>query len=330
MVALPARHGVAQTAAVNEAIVRTKTMKVICEDGLTIDCTEFKAIDTGIVLIGGEDESGAVGYVPNERLVYVLPDDVVALEHDRLGVPAPEISSADELESRLGTFLDEIEILRESLDRQVEDLIGEGEPTDEEDVERQDRLYERRRTIDRALDQVRKRAQQFQQLSLAEFGSEAQAPVGAGADEADGMGAEEPVGEPSPRTEGPVDPTVNDRISQIEQQLETLLQATPTAAEGKVSSSDAEAEGEASAEAVAAAPHEVEAEPDPAEQDIDGISGLGPTYHDRLQAAGIDTLGSLADSDPTDVAEAANVTESKAQDWIDQANELAREHRAET
>ena len=126
MVALPARHGVAQTAAVNEAIVRTKTMKVICEDGLTIDCTEFKAIDTGIVLIGGEDESGAVGYVPNERLVYVLPDDVVALEHDRLGVPAPEISSADELESRLGTFLDEIEILRESLDRQVEDLIGEG------------------------------------------------------------------------------------------------------------------------------------------------------------------------------------------------------------
>ena len=122
------------------------TMKVICEDGLTIDCTDFKAIDTGIVLIGGEEEHGAVGYVPNERLEYVLPDDVVALEHDRLGVPAPDIGSADELESRLGTFLDEIESLREGLDRQVEDLIDE-DAVEDEDAERQDRLYERRWTI---------------------------------------------------------------------------------------------------------------------------------------------------------------------------------------
>ncbi|WP_256289276.1 helix-hairpin-helix domain-containing protein [Halobellus inordinatus] len=68
-------------------------------------------------------------------------------------------------------------------------------------------------------------------------------------------------------------------------------------------------------------------ESDPAEQEIEGISGLGPTYHDRLEAAGIDTLGSLEDSDPTDVA-AANVTEGKAQDWIDRANELVREQRS--
>ncbi|MDQ2056192.1 helix-hairpin-helix domain-containing protein [Halobellus sp. H-GB7] len=73
-----------------------------------------------------------------------------------------------------------------------------------------------------------------------------------------------------------------------------------------------------------------DAESDPAEQEIEGISGLGPTYNDRLAAAGIDTLGSLADSDPTDIAAAANVTENKAQDWIDRANELVREQRSTT
>ncbi|RLM88532.1 hypothetical protein D3D02_11050 [Halobellus sp. Atlit-38R] len=309
-------------------------MKVICEDGLIIDCTDFKAIDTGIVLIGGEEENGAVGYVPNERLEYVLPDDVVALEHDRLGVPAPEIGSADELESRLGTFLDEIESLREGLDRQVEDLIDEG-TVEDEDVERQDRLYERRRTIDRALEQVRKRAQQFQQLSLteSEIGAQAPSTTGTNTSDPEDTAAEESIGESPPTTEESGSPEIDERISRIEQQLEKLIEIihTPSGDEAE-SSTDAvaETEREVSEQTDAVVSETTDAEPDPAEQDIEGISGLGPTYHDRLAAAGTDTLGSLADSDPTDIAAAANVTENKAQDWIDRANELVREQRSKT
>ncbi|RLM53815.1 helix-hairpin-helix domain-containing protein [Halobellus sp. Atlit-31R] len=288
-------------------------MKVICEDGLTIDCTDFKAIDTGIILLGGEDDNGAVGYVPNERLEYVLSDDVVELEHDRLGVPAPEIGSTEELESRLDAFIEDIGTLRESLDRQVEDLIDEGAPFDQENLERRDRLYERRRTIDRALEQVRKRSQQFQQLSLTEFETRPEARAGTADREAAETAGESASAGAHPGSE------LDERLSEIEQQLEQLSLTTGQAG--------GEPEAEGSREAVEETPEE-SAEETPEERDIEGISGLGPTYHERLESAGIDTLGGLADSDSATVAEAANVTENKAQEWIDRANELVRQRRS--
>jgi polyhydroxyalkanoate synthase len=59
----------------------------------------------------------------------------------------------------------------------------------------------------------------------------------------------------------------------------------------------------------------------PAEAGAEGVEtvdGIGPTYADRLQAVGIETTADLAAADAADVAEAAQVSESRAGDWIDQ------------
>jgi polyhydroxyalkanoate synthase len=58
-----------------------------------------------------------------------------------------------------------------------------------------------------------------------------------------------------------------------------------------------------------------------AEEDggIEAVDGIGPTYAERLRAAGIDSLAALAAAESEAVAEAAEVGVSRAQDWIDQA-----------
>ncbi|SDF30896.1 class III poly(R)-hydroxyalkanoic acid synthase subunit PhaC [Halorientalis regularis] len=51
---------------------------------------------------------------------------------------------------------------------------------------------------------------------------------------------------------------------------------------------------------------------------VDTVNGIGPTYAERLEAAGIETTADLAAADAATVAEAAEVSASRAQDWIDQ------------
>ncbi|RXK50322.1 class III poly(R)-hydroxyalkanoic acid synthase subunit PhaC [Halorientalis pallida] len=51
---------------------------------------------------------------------------------------------------------------------------------------------------------------------------------------------------------------------------------------------------------------------------VETVSGIGPTYAERLQGAGIETVADLAEADADTVAEAAEVSASRAQDWIDQ------------
>ena len=57
---------------------------------------------------------------------------------------------------------------------------------------------------------------------------------------------------------------------------------------------------------------------DEAADGVDAVDGIGPTYAERLQAADIETTADLAAADTATVAEAAEVSESRAQDWIDQ------------
>lgn len=148
-------------------------MKALCENGLVIDCAGYKAIDSGVVLFGDADRTDVIGFVPNGKLHYLLPDDVVEQEHERLGVPAPTLSSPDDLEERLAAFSGELDDLSRQLDDQVRDLIDEGATVGEADFERQERLLERRRTIDRQLAQVQKRSHQLRQLSTTESAAEA-------------------------------------------------------------------------------------------------------------------------------------------------------------
>jgi polyhydroxyalkanoate synthase len=52
---------------------------------------------------------------------------------------------------------------------------------------------------------------------------------------------------------------------------------------------------------------------------IDSIDGVGPTYADRLKAEGIETVADLAEYDAATIADIAQTSESRAQDWLDQA-----------
>jgi predicted flap endonuclease-1-like 5' DNA nuclease len=64
-----------------------------------------------------------------------------------------------------------------------------------------------------------------------------------------------------------------------------------------------------------------ETEPAGASPPVEEISGIGPTYAGRLEAAGIETVADLADADAETVAEAAETAPSRASDWIEQAEE---------
>jgi polyhydroxyalkanoate synthase len=52
--------------------------------------------------------------------------------------------------------------------------------------------------------------------------------------------------------------------------------------------------------------------------DVETISGIGPAYAERLRSAGIETTADLAAADPATVAETAQVSESRVEDWFDQ------------
>ncbi|MFD1586578.1 class III poly(R)-hydroxyalkanoic acid synthase subunit PhaC [Halorientalis brevis] len=52
--------------------------------------------------------------------------------------------------------------------------------------------------------------------------------------------------------------------------------------------------------------------------DVESVDGIGPTYAERLRDAGIETTTDLAAADAATVAEVAEVSESRAQDWLDQ------------
>lgn len=56
-------------------------MQVICLDGTTIQCARFRAIDGGVLLFESDtsqeddEDEEATGFIPHERLRYVLPDE---------------------------------------------------------------------------------------------------------------------------------------------------------------------------------------------------------------------------------------------------------------
>jgi len=61
------------------------------------------------------------------------------------------------------------------------------------------------------------------------------------------------------------------------------------------------------------------AEPATDSEPVTDVKGIGSTYGDRLEAAGIGTVEQLANSDAETVAETAETSESRASDWIERA-----------
>ncbi|MFB6143452.1 MAG: helix-hairpin-helix domain-containing protein, partial [Halorientalis sp.] len=79
--------------------------------------------------------------------------------------------------------------------------------------------------------------------------------------------------------------------------------------------------GEGADEGVAAEEEPAAGEPPaegPGNESVETVSGIGPTYAERLAAAGIETRAHLAAADAETVASAAEVSESRARDWLDQ------------
>lgn len=58
-------------------------------------------------------------------------------------------------------------------------------------------------------------------------------------------------------------------------------------------------------------------------EDLTVIDGVGPVYAARLVEADLATLRAIADAPLSVVAQAADVSETKAADWIEQARNLA-------
>lgn len=53
-------------------------MKVVLEDGMTVDCGNYKAVDAGLVLTADAKRKQVIGFVPHDQVRFVLPDDVLA------------------------------------------------------------------------------------------------------------------------------------------------------------------------------------------------------------------------------------------------------------
>jgi len=70
---------------------------------------------------------------------------------------------------------------------------------------------------------------------------------------------------------------------------------------------------------------ESEDEPSPDEESsaesepLTSITGIGPSYADSLEDAGIDTVQQLADADAFELADAAGLSDKRVEGWVEQA-----------
>lgn len=70
------------------------------------------------------------------------------------------------------------------------------------------------------------------------------------------------------------------------------------------------------------APSDAPYEPAAGGDDLSEVKGIGPVYRARLEEAGITTFGGLVDAGADRVADAAQVSEDRARDWLAQAKTL--------
>lgn len=139
--------------------------------------------------------------------------------------------------------------------------------------------------------------------------------------------------EPSTETESAVkgtETTSNETTTATTETTESAREPAETPeTETAEAAETAEPEDAETAE-VAASPGEAAAgadaetvtdEPDSVGVDVQEITGIGPTYADRLTEAGYETVDALAAADVAAVADTAQTSESRAEDWIEQAQD---------
>jgi predicted flap endonuclease-1-like 5' DNA nuclease len=113
---------------------------------------------------------------------------------------------------------------------------------------------------------------------------------------------------------------------QTEQAARTVQQQTQevveTAAEGaeEIAEESADATEEIASES---ADVDIDVEDEDDGQELESIEGLGPTYADRLRQYGIQSVEHLAQADGETVADAAQISEERAGEWITSAQSQA-------
>ncbi len=82
-----------------------------------------------------------------------------------------------------------------------------------------------------------------------------------------------------------------------------------------------EVEYEAATERAVKEPVESEevADDSGATEPVDVIKGIGPSYSERLAAAGVETVGELAAGDAEELAEDTGIGSSRLESWIERA-----------
>ena len=364
-------------------------MKAICADGTEIECENFKAIDSGVLLTKDRKRNKVIGFVPNDDLRYVVPEDAQT-EHERdveARTGRRERSEADRglSERKREGEREEIAALRGRLDR----LEARVELSATDHAERTGRSMSTATTENRGRDIGEGRGSESETddrldaLDAAEAvaegtraeptpDSETELLPGSGDGESDEKNRNESERGTS-RNRTPASTTESNAGTDADTETETgtgterigtsgfdpvAVVAEQREREGR-SHRPERSEGEAGADTgtidigrsdpvatiarrgeKSMAGKDDEDDQDEAgspvpgtegddrgkgrdpEAELQRVDGLGPTYADRLTGTGIETLADLEEATSEDVASIAEVSESRAEEWIEQAGEL--------
>jgi predicted flap endonuclease-1-like 5' DNA nuclease len=362
-------------------------MKAICTDGTEIECENFRAIDSGVLLTKDRKRNKVIGFVPNGDLRYVVPEDTET-EHRR------EIESrtagnertdgeqqVSERERSGEGEREEIAALRERLDRlearvdlsatdhteragrsvstatieersrdpdsgrdrpDTSDLAGvaaaetRAEPTPDSETEllsgssdagngeQEEDRSEREASGNRTAVGTTGANTDIDTGADTDAGGETKRVGTSGFDPVAVVAEQRESKERSHRTEqsereagadtGTIDIGRSDPVATIARQGGESTTRESEAGEANETDSGA-------AEPASSAGDDREGETEP-RTELQRIDGLGPTYADRLAENGIETLADVEETDPEGVASIAEVSESRAEEWIEQASEL--------
>lgn len=123
------------------------------------------------------------------------------------------------------------------------------------------------------------------------------------------------------------DENINHSDTEVDQETPADTVGAETDASASTASLINEATGKEPAEAVVSA-EATEQENDSeaadadsnVQQSVQSITGIGSTYAERLSQAGVDSVADLVASEPTTLAETADIAETRITRWVDQVN----------
>jgi predicted flap endonuclease-1-like 5' DNA nuclease len=322
-------------------------MKAVLTDDSSVDCAGFKALDAGVVLFADERRRDALGFLPTERLRYVLPASEVATTPDGDPATTPEATAESEPDEETEAA-EETEATEEAAAES-----GTGEQADEgrqltalatdgteipcrgfkaldagvvlfADVERTDVAgFLPREHLEHVLAEEVLATTDAKATGDERF---VDAETLVGEDDADGAEAPAETGtfeqvdvdedvrsadpDESETVEGEAETAETDESETVEGEAETAETDESETVEGEAET----AETDDAAESTEA----VEVVDLAEEEELTRLAGLGETYAERLRAHGIASVSDLRTTSVAELADAADVPTGQAERWKSQ------------